>query len=81
MNQRGRAEVYEATDAERDLACRAAAATGTRIAGIDIIRDADGLPFVLEVNAVPGWKALGSVTKVDVASLLIRSIEEERKQR
>lgn len=81
VNQRGRAEVYEATDAERDLACRAAAATGTRIAGIDIIRDADGLPFVLEVNAVPGWKALGSVTKVDVASLLIRSIEEERKQR
>lgn len=75
VNQRGRAELYEPTEEECELACRSAKAVGARISGIDIIRDQDGQPFVLEVNAVPGWKALASVTGIDVAERLVQSIE------
>lgn len=81
INQRGRAEKYEASEEEVRLAVKAAAATGTRLAGVDILRDRDNNAMVLEVNAVPGWKALARVTGVDVAAKLIESIEHEGKTR
>jgi glutathione synthase/RimK-type ligase-like ATP-grasp enzyme len=31
---------------------------------------------VIEVNAVPGWRALAPVTGVDVAGCLVRHLEE-----
>jgi ribosomal protein S6--L-glutamate ligase len=32
--------------------------------------------YVIEVNAVPGWRALGSVTGIDVASAVIRHLAD-----
>jgi len=32
--------------------------------------------FVIEVNAVPGWRALASVTGVDVAVELVRFLAD-----
>ncbi len=78
VNQQGKAEPHSPTEEEVNLAVCAAAATGTRIAGVDILRDEHGCPFVLEVNAVPGWKALARVTGVDVAAALVQSIENEK---
>jgi RimK family alpha-L-glutamate ligase len=49
-----------------DLALRAAQACGAKVAGVDILIDRDGRAFVLEVNAVPGWKHLAKVTGVNV---------------
>ncbi len=40
-------------------------------AGVDIIRDARGRYTVLEVNSIPAWKGLQSVTEVDIADLLV----------
>jgi ribosomal protein S6--L-glutamate ligase len=38
------------------------------MAGIDLLPDsATGRLTVIEVNAVPGWRALGAATGVDVA--------------
>jgi ribosomal protein S6--L-glutamate ligase len=55
-------------DTER-LALQSARAVGAPIAGVDIIHDLDrGSAVVLEVNAVPGWRALARVTGVDVAA-------------
>jgi ribosomal protein S6--L-glutamate ligase len=56
------------------LAVRAAEACGAPIAGVDVVLDRAGSPFVLEVNAVPGWRALSSVTGVDVAAEVLRFV-------
>jgi glutathione synthase/RimK-type ligase-like ATP-grasp enzyme len=39
-------------------------------AGVDIIRDAQGRYTVIEVNSVPAWKGLQSVSDVVIAELL-----------
>jgi RimK family alpha-L-glutamate ligase len=49
------------------MARRAAASVGASIAGVDLLPARDGRLYALEVNAVPGWRALGQVTGGDVA--------------
>lgn len=53
------------------LALSAAEAVGTIVAGVDLLPGPDGEWYVIEVNAVPGWKALAPVTGIDVARELI----------
>ncbi len=65
--QGGRPERVEATAEVERLAIAAAEAVGTEAAGVDILPDLEGRYWVLEVNAVPGWKALAPTTGVDVA--------------
>jgi ribosomal protein S6--L-glutamate ligase len=64
----GRGECHRPTAIEAELAIRGAQATGVRFAGIDILQGRDGEALVLEVNAVPGWRAFASVTGIDVAT-------------
>ena len=67
----GRAEAVT-IDAETEaLAIRAAKAVGAVMAGVDLLYDPNESPFVLEVNAVPGWRALANATKVDVATEIL----------
>ena len=54
-----------------ELAHRATAAVGAEIAGVDLLPGQDGQLYALEVNAVPGWRALAEVTCADVAKLMI----------
>jgi len=58
-----------------DLARRAAAALETEIAGVDLVSAPDGRPVVLEVNAVPGWRALETVVAADIAAEVVRHVE------
>lgn len=60
-------EPHELTDAEADLSLRAAKATGATFAGIDLLYDRAGRCYVLEVNAVPGWRAFARVSGIDIA--------------
>jgi ribosomal protein S6--L-glutamate ligase len=63
-------------DAER-LALAAARAVGAELAGVDLIHDLDrGCLVVIEVNAVPGWRALASVTGIDIAAEILRALKE-----
>lgn len=66
--QGGRAEVMELAGPEQDLALQAAAALAAPMAGVDLLPGPGGEWYVLEVNAVPGWRALAPVTGVDVAA-------------
>jgi RimK family alpha-L-glutamate ligase len=70
--QGGRGEAVSATAEEERLALAAAIAVGTPAAGVDLLPDPDGGYYVLEVNAVPGWRALAPVTGVDVAAEIVR---------
>ncbi|MFM7205324.1 MAG: RimK family alpha-L-glutamate ligase [Planctomycetaceae bacterium] len=56
------------------MARRAAAAVGARIAGVDVLPAADG-PVVLEVNAVPAWRGLQTVTAADVTEAVAGELE------
>lgn len=75
VSREGRGEPHRVTDIEADWALRSAAAVGARFAGIDILYDKSGQGFVIEVNAVPGWRAFQKVTSTDVADLVVRSLE------
>jgi ribosomal protein S6--L-glutamate ligase len=69
--QGGRGEIVRLSADEECLALRAADALGAAMAGVDLLPGPDGEWYVLEVNAVPGWRALAPVTGVDVAGAII----------
>jgi ribosomal protein S6--L-glutamate ligase len=70
--QGGRAERMSPTKAEERLALQAAEAVGVVAAGVDLLQGPAGEHYVIEVNAVPGWRALAPVTGIDVAAALVR---------
>ena len=74
--QGGLAEKTEVQDLQAALAIRATAAIGAEFAGIDILRTEDGKDFVIEVNAVPGWKALAAATGIDVAREILAHVQK-----
>lgn len=64
------------TPEETELAIRASALMGLRMAGVDILRTAGG-PLILEVNASPGLEGIEGTTGVDIAAQIIQHIERE----
>jgi RimK family alpha-L-glutamate ligase len=58
-----------------DLSVRAARAVVAEYAGVDLLPLPDGRVFVLEVNSIPGWQGLQSVTDVDVAAAIVEHVE------
>jgi RimK family alpha-L-glutamate ligase len=71
VSQGGRGEAVSLSAEEEQLTLAAAQAVGTRVAGVDLLPRPDGGYYVLEVNAVPGWRTLGKASGVDVASEII----------
>jgi ribosomal protein S6--L-glutamate ligase len=73
--QGGRGESIGVTTEQEHLALAAATAVGAEVAGIDLLPGPDGDLYVLEVNAVPGWRALAPIAGIDIASEIIRFLE------
>jgi ribosomal protein S6--L-glutamate ligase len=67
----GRAESVTVNADEGRLALASAKAVGAEVAGVDLLSGPDGEWYVLEVNAVPGWRALAPTCNVDVAAAVI----------
>ncbi|HVA51193.1 MAG TPA: RimK family alpha-L-glutamate ligase [Pirellulales bacterium] len=65
------AEPLEVTPELAELAHRAASAVGAPLAGVDLLPGTDGRLYAIEVNAVPGWKALARALNVDVAAMIL----------
>ena len=53
------------------IACQAASVLDIAYCGVDVIRDADGKLYVLEVNSIPAWRGLQSVTDINIAQVLV----------
>jgi RimK family alpha-L-glutamate ligase len=73
--QGGRAECVTIDEEQRQMALRAASVLGAEAAGVDLMQGPAGEWYVIEVNAVPGWRALAPVTGVDVATEIVRHLE------
>lgn len=78
VSRSARPEACELSPQEEEWALRAARAVGTCVAGIDLLYDRSGQGYVIEVNAVPGWRAFQRVTGCDVARELMLSLEARR---
>jgi tetrahydromethanopterin:alpha-L-glutamate ligase len=74
VRQGARCEGVAATGRVAALATAAVAAVGAAYAGVDLIEDAEGALFVLEVNSMPAWKGLQSVSRGDLARLLAQHV-------
>ncbi len=73
----GRAQPAEIDLEVKNLALGAAKALGAEVAGVDLVEDLDrGLLTILEVNAVPGWRALSRVTGIDVAAAVLAGLRD-----
>jgi ribosomal protein S6--L-glutamate ligase len=75
----GKGIPYRNTEAEGEMAVRAARAVGLEIAGVDMIMAKDG-PYLIEVNASPGFKGLMKATDVDVPGGIIDYAVEKAKK-
>jgi RimK family alpha-L-glutamate ligase len=67
----GLAKAYVANQAMTDLALAAASALNMDYCGVDIMQAQGGEYYVLEVNSMPAWKGLQSVTEQNIAQLLV----------
>lgn len=67
----GRCEVVHQNEVMNQLALQAAAAVDIAYCGVDIIQAVSGEYYVLEVNSIPAWKGLQSVTALNIAQLLV----------
>jgi RimK family alpha-L-glutamate ligase len=56
------------------LAEKAAEAVGALYAGVDLILDQNGRFTILEVNSMPAWRGLQSVTEFDIAECLVNDL-------
>ena len=70
LHRGGTATAVETSQAERDVAVRAAQAVGLGVAGVDLIRSRRG-PLVLEVNASPGLEGIEEATGIDIARNIV----------
>ena len=74
----GRAESVALDRDQEALALAASHSVGAVMAGVDLLWDqAGGRWVVLEVNAVPGWRALASRTGVDVAASILAYLRDQ----
>ena len=66
-----RCEAIDVDGEIAELAVAAAKAVEIDYCGVDVIRDAKGQLFVLEVNSIPAWKGLQAVWEQDIAAALV----------
>jgi RimK family alpha-L-glutamate ligase len=71
LSRGAKAAAFVPDDSLIAMSRRAAESVGAPLAGVDLLPSRDGKLYVLEVNAVPGWKGLAKALDVDVARLVL----------
>lgn len=71
----GKARACELSPELREASVKASKVLGCEYAGVDIIKSEGGF-YVTEVNAIPGWKGLQSVTDVNITREIVNYLIE-----
>ena len=66
IHRGGQAKLVKLTDAEREIAVKAAKIMGLRMAGVDLLRSKRGT-LVLEINSSPGLDGIEKATGINIA--------------
>ncbi len=77
VSRGAQAEPIELTAELAEMAQRAAQAVGAPLAGVDLLPAVDGTLYAIEVNAVPGWRAVARATGVDIARRVLEFVEHQ----
>jgi tetrahydromethanopterin:alpha-L-glutamate ligase len=56
------------------IGVKAANAIGINYAGVDIMRDKHGELWVIEVNSIPAWRGLQTITDLNIADILVADL-------
>jgi tetrahydromethanopterin:alpha-L-glutamate ligase len=80
VSQGATCEAAEPEDDLRELAESACRALRMDYAGVDLIRERGGRMQVVEVNGIPAWKGLQSVSRVNIAQRLVDDFLERHLQ-
>lgn len=70
----GRCEHVADAGEVAQLAELAAKAVRIDYCGVDVIRDTTGKLYVLEINSIPAWRGLQSVSAIDIAQALVDNL-------
>lgn len=73
----GSATQIEPTEHQIRLALQATGVIGSRFAGVDLLSHTSEETYVIELNAVPGWRAFQKATGIDVAEQFLLSVLNE----
>ena len=75
----GTAQIHKLSETETQLALQAARELQYEIAGVDIITDANGNLFVMEVNRAPQFTGFMQATKIDVPLKIVEFLASKCK--
>jgi len=78
LHRGGTARTVTLTPLEKSTALKAARSMGLNVAGVDMLRSANG-PVVMEVNSSPGLEGIEKTTSVDVAKAILVFLEKNAK--
>ncbi len=73
LHRGGKAVLVRLSEAERDVAIRAARILGLGVAGVDLLRSRRG-PLLLEVNSSPGLEGIEAASGVDIAGRILAHV-------
>ena len=76
IHRGGKAQAIELDPVYANAALRAARILNLSVAGVDMLEGADG-PVIMEVNSSPGLEGIEKATGIDIASEIIKHIEEQ----
>jgi len=76
VSRGGKAMSQEPTFEQISIAFRACKAIQGWMIGVDVLPTRDGRNVLLEVNAVPGWRATAGALQVDMAQLILHRLHE-----
>ncbi len=78
IHQGGKPEYYRVDDELRAVCGKIAEVFKADYLGIDLLFSEDGRMYVIEVNGIPGWRGLQSITDVNIAGEILRCIEKRK---
>lgn len=78
LHRGGKGKLIELTEAENDMAVKAAEILDLSIAGVDMLQSRRG-PLIIEVNSSPGLEGIEKATGLNIAEKIIEFVERNAK--